>query len=227
MRDGQDFARRSNAFWTCGKFRPLLARMRPDDILPTYDRVARGFARSRDRTLFERRWLDRALNHAPGRRVLDLGCGPGKPIAAYLQERNGEVTGVDGAGSMLVLFRDNLPRARAVHADMRGLDLGETFDLILAWNSMFHLSADDQRGMFATFAAHARPRTALLFTTGPAAGEAMGRVEGESVYHASLDPDEYRKLLNENGFDEVAFVPEDPTCNGHSVWLAQYRGLNA
>ncbi|WP_292020444.1 class I SAM-dependent methyltransferase [Maritimibacter sp. UBA3975] len=201
--------------------------MRPEDILPTYDRVARGFARSRDRTLFERRWLDRALNHAPGRRVLDLGCGPGKPIASYLQERRGEITGVDGAGSMLVLFRENLPHARAIHADMRGLDLGETFDLILAWNSMFHLSVDDQRAMFATFAAHSHARTALMFTSGPAAGEAMGKVEGETVYHASLDPAEYRKLLNENGFDVVSFVPEDPTCNGHSVWLARYRGLHA
>lgn len=198
--------------------------MRPEDILPTYDRVARGFARTRDRTLYERRWLDRALAHAPGRRVLDLGCGPGVPLASYLQERRGEITGVDGAGSMLVLFRENMPRARAIHADMRGLDLGETFDLILAWNSMFHLSVDDQRAMFATFAAHAHDRTALLFTSGPSAGEAIGHVDGESVYHASLDPEEYRGLLLENGFRPVDFVPEDPSCNGHSVWLAQYRG---
>jgi hypothetical protein len=123
---------------------------------------------------------------------------------------------------MLVLFRENLPRARAVHADMRGLELGETFDLILAWNSMFHLSVDDQRAMFATFAAHAHHRTTILFTTGPNAGEAFGNVEGETVYHASLDPEEYRGLLNENGFLTVDFVPNDPTCNGHTVWLAQY-----
>lgn len=198
--------------------------MRPDDIIPTYERVARGFARSRDRTLFERPWLDRALNYAPGRKVLDLGCGPGKPIASYLADRRCEVTGVDAAGSMLVLFRENLPRERAVHADMRGLELGETFDLILAWNSMFHLSADDQRGMFGTFAAHAHPRTVLMFTSGPNAGEATGTVDGATVYHASLDPEEYRGLLAESGFNEIAFVPEDPQCQGHSVWLAQYRG---
>lgn len=197
--------------------------MRPDDIIPTYERVARGFARSRDRTLYERRWLDRALSHAPGRKVLDLGCGPGKPIAAYLADRRCEVTGVDAAGSMLVLFRENLPRARVVHADMRGLDLGESFDLILAWNSMFHLTADDQRAMFATFAAHAHARTTLMFTSGPFAGEAIGEVEGTNVYHASLDPEEYRGLLAENGFEEIAFVPEDPDCQGHSIWLARYR----
>ena len=197
--------------------------MTPDDILPTYERVAKGFARSRDRTLFERRWLDRALGYAPGRRVLDLGCGPGRPIAAYLNDRRAEITGVDGAATMVALFRQTLPSARALHRDMRGLDLGETFDLILAWNSLFHLSAEDQRAMFPVFAAHAHRRGVLLMTTGPEAGEEIGQVEGQKVYHASLSPDEYRALLEGQGFEVLAFTPEDPDCNGHSVWMARYR----
>jgi SAM-dependent methyltransferase len=196
----------------------------PEDIIATYERVAEGFARSRDRTLYERRWLDRALAHSPGRRVLDLGCGTGQPIAAYLQDRRCAVTGVDGAAAMLAIFARNLPRARAVQADMRGLSLGESFDVIVAWNSLFHLAADDQRAMFETFRAHAHPRSVLLFTTGPGPGEAVGRVAGAPVYHASLAPDEYRALLAAQGFEEIAFVPEDPACRGHSVWLARYRG---
>ncbi|MCI2398549.1 class I SAM-dependent methyltransferase [Aliiroseovarius subalbicans] len=198
--------------------------MTPDSILTTYDHVADGFDRRRDRTLFERKWLDRLLAHAPGRRVLDLGCGPGRPIAAYLSDRRCEVTGVDGASAMVALFRHNLPRATAVHADMRGLKLKAVFDVILAWNSFFHLSADDQRGMFATFAAHAAPRAVLMFTSGPSEGEAIGEVEGESVFHASLSPDEYRKLMIDAGFAPIAFVPEDPECQGHSIWLARYMG---
>lgn len=198
--------------------------MTPDDILPTYERVAAGFALRRDRSLFERRWLDRALGFAPGRKVLDLGCGPGLPIAAYLADRRAEVTGVDGAAAMVRLFEANLPRARAVHADMRGLDLGESFDLILAWDSFFHLCDDDQRGMFATFAAHARPRSVLLFTSGPEAGEAIGMVEGERIYHASLSPTDYRALLAAHDFEVLAFTPEDPDCHGHSVWMARFRG---
>ena len=198
--------------------------MTPDTILDTYERVAAGFARSRDRTLFERRWLDRALAHAPGRKVLDLGCGPGLPIAAYLADRRARITGIDGAAAMVALFQKNLPRERVFHADMRGLDLGESFDVILAWNSFFHLSAEDQRAMFATFAAHARPRSVLMFTSGPDAGEAVGEVEGERVYHASLSPADYRALLAAHGFEELAFAPEDPECHGHSVWLARYRG---
>ncbi len=100
--------------------------MQPEDIIPTYDRVAAGFARHRDRTLFERKWLDKMLNFAPGRRVLDLGCGSGAPIARYLADRRCTVTGVDGAAAMVALFRQTLPDAQAVHADMRGLDAWRT-----------------------------------------------------------------------------------------------------
>ncbi|MDF0598173.1 class I SAM-dependent methyltransferase [Psychromarinibacter halotolerans] len=197
--------------------------MRPEDILPTYERVARGYAASRDKTLFERRWLDRMLNFAPGRRVLDIGCGPGRPIAEYLLDRRCVVTGVDGAPAMVALFRQNLPGADCIRSDMRGLNLGRRFDALLAWDSFFHLSPGDQREMFPTFAAHAAPRAVLMFTSGPDAGEPIGRVEGEPVYHASLSPDEYRACLDAAGFDVVDFKPEDPACAGHSVWLARKR----
>jgi len=198
--------------------------MTPHDILPTYDRGAADFARLRDRTLYERRWLDRALGYAPGRKVLDLGCGTGVPIARYLADRRCDITGVDGAPAMVRLFQHNMPQARIYEADMRGIFIGETFDLILAWNSFFHLSAEDQRAMFATFATHAHKRSILLFTSGPEAGEEIGDLAGRPLYHASLSPSEYRILLEASGFEELAFVPQDPSCNGQSVWLARYLG---
>lgn len=201
--------------------------MRPEDVIPTYERVVGSFAKRRDQTLFERKWLDKTLNFAPGRRVLDLGCGSGAPIARYLADRRCTLTGVDGVAAMVAIFRQTLPDAQAIYADMRGLDLGEHFDVILAWNSFFHLAPDDQRAMFATFAAHAAPRAVLMFTAGPSAGEPIGSVEGAPVYHASLDPSEYRNLLDTHGFQVLAFAPEDPTCNGHTIWLARYRDLTA
>jgi hypothetical protein len=77
--------------------------------------------------------------------------------------------------------------------------------------------------MFPVFAAHAAPGARLLFTTGPAAGEAVGHVGDSPVYHASLDPADYRKLLAENGFSPLWFRPEDTGFRGHSVWLTEAR----
>ncbi len=77
--------------------------------------------------------------------------------------------------------------------------------------------------MFAVFRQHSLPRAALMFTSGPAFGEAIGTLEGEPLYHASLDHTEYRRLLDDNEFDVVAQVNEDETCGGRTVWLAQHR----
>ena len=198
--------------------------MTPDAILSTYEAVAAEWDRRRDRTLFERRHLDRMLTHAPGRRVLDLGCGTGRPIAQYLVDRRCRVTGVDGAPAMVDLFRRNVPEAEAIVADMRGLELGQDFDAILAWDSFFHLSPDDQRAMIPVFAAHAAPRGLLMFTAGPGAGEPVGDFAGHPLYHASLDPDDYRAALEARGFTLIDVTLEDPEAGGHTVFLARFTG---
>jgi cyclopropane fatty-acyl-phospholipid synthase-like methyltransferase len=196
--------------------------MKPEDILPTYNEVAETWDLQRNQALFERKWLDRMLNYAPGKNVLDLGCGAGRPIASYLLDRRATLTGLDGAPAMIALFQTNLPQARGILADMRGVDLGETFDAILAWNSFFHLSPDDQRAMFEVFARHSAPGAALMFTSGPEEGEEIGEVAGHSLYHSSLSPSEYEGLLNAYGFKVKHFRPEDPECAGHTIWLAQF-----
>lgn len=197
----------------------------PSDVVATYDAVAHTWDKHRSRKLFERGWLDRWLGLAPRERplsVLDLGCGSGRPIARYVSDRGAEITGIDAAPAMIALFRANLPWADAHVAQMQTLDLDTRFSAILAWNSFFHLSAEDQRAMFGVFARHAKPGAALMFTSGHREGEAEGLAGGQPIYHASLSPEAYRQHLNDAGFKVVSFTPEDPTCQEHSVWLARY-----
>jgi len=78
--------------------------------------------------------------------------------------------------------------------------------------------------MFSRFQAHAAPGSALMFTSGHAEGSAIGELEGDPLYHGSLDPDEYRALLDAAGFEVVAHVSKDPTCGHRTIWLAQQRG---
>jgi hypothetical protein len=62
----------------------------------------------------------------------------------------------------------------------------------------------------------------LMFTSGPAYGEAIGTYRGEPLHHGSLDGTEYRLLLAENGFQAVSRLTEEPTDGGHTAWLAQF-----
>ena len=192
-------------------------------IIDLYQRKAQDWIESRARSsLFEKPWLDRfrALPPSAGP-ILDLGCGSAEPMAAYLIELGDLVVGVDSSPAMIDACRKRFPEQEWIVADMRHLALQRRFSGILAWDSFFHLCHDDQRRMFPLFRAHALPNAALMFTSGPADGEAIGRFGGEPLYHASLDPAEYRSLLDRNGFRVVSHVVEDPDCGGHTIWLAQ------
>ena len=125
---------------------------------------------------------------------------------------------------MIAICRTRFPKSEWIVADMRGLSLGRRFDGLLAWDSFFHLPADDQRGMVARFAAHARPGAPLMFTSGPSEGERVGSYCGEPLYHASLAPSEYEALLAGHGFEVLAYMPEDPACGRHTVWLTRFSG---
>jgi 2-polyprenyl-3-methyl-5-hydroxy-6-metoxy-1,4-benzoquinol methylase len=193
-----------------------------DEIAVLYARHARSFDQARSRRLLERPYLNAALSALPASaRVLDLGCGAGEPIARYFVEKGHHVTGVDAAAPMIELCRSRMPEMTWVQADMRSLVLAERFELVVAWDSFFHLNHPDQRAMFATFERHAAPGGALLFTSGPSEGVALGDLFGDELYHSSLDAAEYRELLQRHGYEVMEHRTEDPDCGGHTVWLAR------
>ena len=193
-------------------------------IVGLYEDNAAAWDAQRGRELFERPWLERfCALLPPGGEVLDLGCGMGEPIGAYLVSRGFEVTGVDSSTSLIALARARQPGQRWIVCDMRALELGRGFHGLLAWHSFFHLSPADQRPMFARFAAHLAPGGVLMFTSGTSEGEAIGEWQGEPLYHGSLDTSEYRARLEACGFEVLAHVASDPGCGEATIWLARKR----
>jgi len=68
---------------------------------------------------------------------------------------------------------------------------------------------------------HYKPGGRLLFNSGPAAGEVWSNNAGEDLYHASLDPVEYRELLAQNNFKVLVHAVKDPEAGDHTVWIAE------
>jgi SAM-dependent methyltransferase len=192
-------------------------------IIGLYQRHGLAWDADRRRAHFvEREWLGRfAALLPPNGHVLDLGCGGAEPMAGALIGQGFSVTGIDSAPQMIGLCRTRHPTQEWQVGDMRTLSLGRAFDGIIAWDSFFHLTPDDQRSMFPVFGVHAAASAVLLFSSGPRNGEAIGSYGGEPLYHSSLDPGEYRALLGDNGFTVVDHVAGDPNCGGHTVWLAR------
>jgi len=193
------------------------------ETAPLYDLIADWFDARRDRNGMETPYLSRIAAAVPdGGAVLDIGCGAGEPIARYFIEQGRQVTGVDFSARLLEKSRARFPDHEWIHADMRRLSLGRRFDAVLAWDSFFHLTADDQRAMFPVFAAHLAAGGLLLFNTGTAAGTAYGDMEGHMFHHASLDTEEYTSLLAKHGFTVMLCDIDNQDCGGRTVWLAQY-----
>jgi SAM-dependent methyltransferase len=156
--------------------------------------------------------FDRFLALMPaGLSILDVGCGSADPIGRYFIEQGYEITGGDSSKDLIDICQSKFPRQNWIIADMRKLSLERRFGRILAGDSFFHLCPEEQRGMFPVFRKHAAPKAALMFTSGPAYGEAIGTYRGEPLYHGSLDGTEYRLLLGENGFQVVSHPTEEPT----------------
>ena len=167
-------------------------------------------------------WHDRFIDGLQqGAHVLDLGCGPGCPIAQHMIDRGVRVTGIDSSPAMIALCHERLPGHEWLVADMRQLALGRRFDGILAWDGFFHLDPAAQRQMFAVFDAHASAGAVLMFNAGPAHGEAIGEFGGDPLYHASLAPSEYQALLDRSGFEVILHKANDPAAGGRTAWLCR------
>lgn len=116
------------------------------DVWKLYETHARAFDRDRGRSLMEHAYLEEIVaTLKPNARVMDLGCGAGEPIARFFIERGFDLTGVDAAPAMIAISKERFPDAKWVVADMRGLVLPLRFDAVIAWDSFFHLSRDEQR----------------------------------------------------------------------------------
>ena len=194
------------------------------EIWKLYDRMVKWFDETRSKDLMENEYLQLITDHIPKKgKVLDIGCGTAEPIAAYFINRGFHLTGLDGSTEMIALCKKRFPEMEWVVSDMKDINLDRKFHAIIAWDSLFHLNHNDQVKMFPIFEHHLHQDGLLLYTSGSKRGEELSRMNGQDFYHASLGIDEYKALLEENGFDIILNRIEDPNCGQHTVWLVKKR----
>ncbi len=182
-----------------------------------------GLSLAYNRACYElrREVLERALREArvdpSGRRVLDVGCGTGFFTAWYLA-RGAQVTGVDIAPTSVERLRERFPGAQFVLADIGETDLAGTWDLVNAFDVLYHIVEDARWESAVLRLGEAVTPGGLLLVTDTFAP--LGAI----AEHNRMRPlHSYRRLLEPLGFTLGRIHPTHVLLNRE---LGGFRFLN-
>lgn len=196
-----------------------------DSVFEVYNTIIDWFDSQRNKTLtLEKFYIDFIQRYiSAGDSILDVGCGTGEPIAKFFIDQKYNVTGVDASQKMVDLCKQRFPSEEWILADMSTLNLQKQFNLVLAWHSLFHLQHDSQKHTLKLLASHVKTKGLLVFTTGSKYSEEWVVNGGCELYQASLAPNEYQKILEDNNFELQLNNINDPACGSATVWVFQKR----
>jgi SAM-dependent methyltransferase len=137
-------------------------------VKANYDLIADSWNRART-TLPP---LDEALFSAfmqrlpPAARVLDIGCGTGRPIAAMLAAMGCRVRGIDRSGALLAHARLNVPLASFEQGEIEDYQIAAQWDGVVLWDVIFHIPRARHRGILTDIFAALAPGGMLVLTSG-------------------------------------------------------------
>jgi SAM-dependent methyltransferase len=104
------------------------------------------------------------LNRYACRKVAELGCGTGNLAVKFINE-GFDYVGVDLAGEMITIARENNPQVTFFHQDMRFLKLNKVFDgICITGRSFTYLTSnEDVKLCLAAIHRHLKAKGILIF----------------------------------------------------------------
>lgn len=175
--------------------------MDPITLGRRYDKIASWWQSRHDQSQYGLRQLERALTFCDGPgRVLDVGCGCGGRFLRLLEERGDDITGIDVSAEMIRLAREAHPQADFMVQDVCNFKSTRRFDLIIAWDSIFHLPLNRQRAVVAGLCRLLAPAGVLIYSFGDASeGEHVSEWHNDSFHYSTIGIDGNLRVLSENG----------------------------
>lgn len=173
-----------------------------------YDLRARVLAR-------EVRHLGLALS---GARVLDVGSGVGFFVSFYLA-RGARVTGVELTEAGLRLLASRFPAARFLHGDVAEAEIGEGYDVVNAFDVLYHIVDDALWERALSRLCTALSPGGVLFLT-----DVLAPVRRPLAAHNVMRPrTRYEAVLSAHGVRVLRTPPTHWLLNRE---LGPWRGLN-
>ncbi len=168
--------------------------------------------------------LDLLIEQLPEKAsILDIGCGSGKPIDAYLVDHGISVIGIDISEEQIKLAKQNVPTADFHVADMSSLSERQfSVDAVVCFYALFHVPRETHAQVLNTIKSFLKPNGYLLLTMG--ASDWVGKEDdfcGAEMYWSHFGADKNKELIVQAGFT-ILFAEIDKSGEEeHLVVLAK------
>jgi SAM-dependent methyltransferase len=155
-----------------------------------------------------------------GRSVLDVGCGSGFFTAWYL-EHGAQVTGIDIAPTSVERLSQRHPQARFVLGDVSETPLDARYDLVNAFDVLYHIVDESRWERALNHLADATAPGGLLLVTDIFP---LRQATDEASHNHMRPLDRYQQVLEARGLMRAAeLMPTHVLLNRN---LGPLRGLN-
>jgi 2-polyprenyl-3-methyl-5-hydroxy-6-metoxy-1,4-benzoquinol methylase len=142
--------------------------------------------------------LERALTFVEqGRQALDVGCGGEGRFFRVLAEQGFHCAGLDISTEMIRLAKDRYPDVSLAVGDICTWQLPHAYDVITAWDSLFHLPLENHEAVIRKLCDGLSPKGVLLFSCGGVEekGTVEGAFGGQRFEYSSLGVPEFARIL--------------------------------
>ena len=197
-----------------------------------YDKIADWWHKHTSRT-YGVEQIRRAINYCSVKQTaLDVGCGTGGRIIDELQKNKFNIIGLDVSNKMLEIARAQHPGIQFVNSDVMDWHSDCTFDLIIAWDSIFHLPSKLQEPAIEKLCGFLAKDGILIYTFGDGTGDhedfsfsdgkggQYGELENDLFGYGTIGINENLKVLMKNGC-KVMHLELDQYPEGHVYVIAK------
>ena len=186
-----------------------------------YDKIARWWHQEHNGSLYGIEQIRRAIRYCSrGRKALDVGCGSGGRVFRLLEAEGFEISGIDASSEMIAIARLNHPNASLQVADIREWQSAERFDLVIAWDSIFHLAQNEHESVLKKLADLLAAGGLLVYTLGDAVGAHESDWHNDKFPYSSVGIGENLRVLMANGL-HIRHVELDQYPEKHAYIIAR------
>lgn len=200
--------------------------MKPENTGKKYDRIAQFWQNEHDQSEYGLSQLEKAIELL-GRegKALDVGCGCGGRFVRSLVSRNFQYKGLDISEKMIELAREKHRDMKFEVADITRQDLHGEFDLILAWDSIFHLPLEEHIPVINKLCESLKESGVLLYTFGDEVGEHTDTWHEDQFYYSSIGINENIKTLIKAGMKPIHLELDQLPFNHVTVIARKLQAL--